>query len=98
MISSLKRVSNPTERPVAAVAQLQQALGYEFADPALLARALTHRSAGSANNERLEFLGDSILSFVISAELYSRFPNIDEGGLSRLRASLVIARRCGTTR
>lgn len=52
-------------------------------------QALTHRSAGKLNNERLEFLGDSILSFVISTELYQRFSDIDEGTLSRLRASLV---------
>lgn len=64
-------------------------LDYEFASAELLETALTHRSAGSRNNERLEFLGDSILSFVISAELYRRFPKADEGSLSRLRASLV---------
>lgn len=64
-------------------------LGYSFSNQALLERALSHRSTGSNNNERLEFLGDSILSYIISAELFKRFPEVDEGGLSRLRASLV---------
>ena len=64
-------------------------LDYQFNDPSLLESALTHRSAGAKNNERLEFLGDAILSFVISTELYHRYPNANEGKLSRLRASLV---------
>jgi len=64
-------------------------LDYRFANIKLLEAALTHRSAGSANNERLEFLGDAILSFTIAAELYRRFPKASEGELSRLRASLV---------
>lgn len=64
-------------------------LGYEFADPGLLERALTHRSAGSANNERLEFLGDALLGFVIAEDLYRRRPDLAEGELSRLRANLV---------
>ncbi len=55
----------------------------------LLRQALTHRSAGSRNNERLDFLGDSILDLVIAEELYRRFPNASEGDLSRLRARLV---------
>ncbi len=71
------------------VATLCDRLGYRFNDGLLLESALTHRSAGSRNNERLEFLGDAILSYVISAELYRRFPEADEGSLSRLRASLV---------
>jgi ribonuclease-3 len=70
-------------------AGLQRALGYEFADPQLLARALTHRSAGGNNNERLEFLGDSIVNHVIAEALYRRFPRAREGELSRMRASLV---------
>lgn len=69
--------------------KLCRCLGYSFNDPKLLQQALTHRSAARENNERLEFLGDAILSFVISTELYCRFDNIDEGTLSRLRASLV---------
>ncbi|MEO5702594.1 MAG: ribonuclease III [Gammaproteobacteria bacterium] len=68
---------------------LDKALGYRFSNPGLLTAALTHSSAGSVNNERLEFLGDAILSFTIAAELYRRYPTASEGELSRLRASLV---------
>lgn len=68
---------------------LCRSLGYNFRDLGLLETALTHRSVGSHNNERLEFLGDAVLSFVISAELYRRFDSANEGVLSRLRASLV---------
>lgn len=64
-------------------------LGYQFQDSRLLEAALTHRSAGGINNERMEFLGDSILSLVISEQLYQRFPQASEGQMSRLRASLV---------
>ena len=60
-----------------------------FADQGLMKQALTHRSAGSRNNERLEFLGDAILGSVIAAELYQRYPGAKEGELSRLRANLV---------
>lgn len=70
-------------------ARLCRALHYEFRNPALLQDALTHRSAGAHNNERLEFLGDAILSFVITNQLYVRFPHDDEGTLSRYRARLV---------
>ena len=58
-------------------------------DAALLSRALSHRSVGSCNNERLEFLGDAVLGFVLSEALYQRFPQADEGQLSRLRVVLV---------
>lgn len=68
---------------------LYRKLDYRFSNEALLEQALTHRSVGKHNNERLEFLGDSILSFVISSDLYHRFADIDEGRLSRIRASLV---------
>lgn len=68
---------------------LQKSLGYEFKDLTLLRQALTHRSSGSRNNERLEFLGDAMLGFVIAGELYQRYPQYTEGELSRLRASLV---------
>jgi dsRNA-specific ribonuclease len=69
---------------------LQRAhFGCRLDDGALLTQALTHRSVGSRNNERLEFLGDAVLGYVISAELYRRFPEADEGQLSRLRVSLV---------
>ncbi len=69
--------------------ELCRRLNYVFAQPALLERALTHRSRGSDHYERLEFLGDSILSFAVSTELYRRFPESTEGELTRLRASLV---------
>jgi ribonuclease III len=66
-----------------------RALGYVFADPALCEVALTHRSAGSAHNERLEFLGDAVLNCAIARLLYEAYPAADEGALSRQRASLV---------
>ena len=69
--------------------KLSQMIGYQFKDKELLTLALTHRSMGSRNNERLEFLGDSILGMVISSELFKRFPNEKEGILTRLRSSLV---------
>lgn len=69
--------------------QLSKSLAYEFKDPSLFELALTHRSCGKRNNERLEFLGDSILNHVIAADLFYRFPNAREGELSRLRARLV---------
>jgi ribonuclease-3 len=68
---------------------LAKSLGYQFDDPNLLKQALTHCSAGSRNNERLEFLGDALLGCVIAAELFDRYPKAREGELSRLRASLV---------
>ena len=68
---------------------LQDQLGYHFKDTALLRTALTHRSAASRNNERMEFLGDAVLGYLISSELFQRFPTATEGVLSRLRASLV---------
>jgi ribonuclease-3 len=68
---------------------LSDALGYVFADEALLRHALTHRSHSLPNNERLEFVGDGILNCVIALELYRRFPALPEGDLSRLRAGLV---------
>lgn len=64
-------------------------LGHTFVDQALFRTALTHRSFGLPNNERLEFLGDGILDFVIADALYRRFPALPEGDLSRLRANLV---------
>lgn len=66
-----------------------QKLGHNFSDQSLLRTALTHRSFGIPNNERLEFLGDGILDCVIAAVLFHRFPNLPEGDLSRLRANLV---------
>jgi ribonuclease III len=70
-------------------ALLRRRLGHEFADPGLLDRALTHRSHASGHNERLEFLGDSLLGCVIAILLYERYPDMPEGDLSRLRATLV---------
>ena len=69
--------------------RLEKRIGYTFENFALLKQALTHRSALGEHNERLEFLGDSILSFAISTDLYLRFPKVDEGDLSRMRATLV---------
>ena len=68
---------------------LEQALHYRFKDPALLAQALTHRSAAGSNNERLEYLGDGLLNFVIGEAAYTQWHRAPEGDLSRLRASLV---------
>jgi ribonuclease III len=68
---------------------LRDRLGYAFRRPELLIRALTHRSFGAQQNERLEFVGDAVLSCVIAVVLYERFPQIPEGELSRVRATLV---------
>ncbi|MBL8445992.1 MAG: ribonuclease III [Zoogloeaceae bacterium] len=75
--------------PDARLAVLEQALDYGFSDGRLLGQALVHRSFGEPHNERLEFLGDSVLNAVIAADLYRRFDGLKEGDLSRLRASLV---------
>lgn len=69
--------------------RLEQRLGYQFRDPTLLNRALSHRSYAGDNNERLEFLGDAVLNFVIANILFQRFDTAQEGQLSRLRAKLV---------
>jgi ribonuclease-3 len=81
---------------------LHDRLGYAFRRPELLAQALTHRSFGARHNERLEFVGDAVLNCVVAHALYDRFPDIHEGDLSRVRASLVnrdalaeVARRLG---
>ena len=71
------------------VQNLCDALGYQFKDPALLSQALTHRSHALINNERLEFLGDGLINFIIGESLYRLRPSAEEGALSRLRASLV---------
>ena len=68
---------------------LEDRIGHHFANAALLQQALTHRSHGSVHNERLEFLGDSILNCVVASLLFERYSKIDEGDLSRLRANLV---------
>jgi ribonuclease-3 len=64
-------------------------IGHDFRDPGLLRRALTHRSHGADHNERLEYLGDSVVNCLVALELYERFPALSEGDLSRLRANLV---------
>jgi ribonuclease-3 len=69
--------------------RLQDRLGYRFQNPELLERALTHRSLGANNNERLEFLGDALLGFEVADSLFHRVDDADEGQLSRMRASLV---------
>jgi ribonuclease III len=69
--------------------ELYQNLGYKFKNAKLLTHAMRHRSMGKESNERLEFLGDSVLNFVIAAELYNKYPDEKEGELSRLRANLV---------
>jgi ribonuclease-3 len=71
------------------VAELYKKIGYEFSDESLLEQAMTHRSHKGQHNERLEFLGDSILSFVIANALYQQFPKAREGDLSRMRSTLV---------
>ena len=72
-----------------ALAALQSRLQHRFQDPKLLARALTHRSFSAEHNERLEFLGDSVLNLAVAALLYQRLRDLPEGDLSRVRANLV---------
>lgn len=71
------------------ISRLLAKLGYSFENETLLQTALTHRSQGTPHNERLEFLGDGILNFVVAALLFERFPDLQEGDLSRLRAHMV---------
>ena len=73
----------------AVLAALQQRLQHTFRDPSLLVQALTHRSFSSAHNERLEFLGDSVLNLAVAGLLYERLADQAEGDLSRVRANLV---------
>jgi ribonuclease-3 len=70
-------------------ARLARAIGHDVRGAGLLRPALTHRSVGSVNNERLEFLGDALIGFVVAEALVERFPEADEGTLSRMRAALV---------
>ncbi|NKB77992.1 MAG: ribonuclease III [Gammaproteobacteria bacterium] len=69
--------------------KFQSRLGYSFKDRYLLVLALTHRSKGHRNNERLEYLGDSILGFIIAGKLYHQFPKLGEGDLTKMRSRLV---------
>lgn len=78
-----------TLSPAAPLDVLQVRLGHRFAQPQLLQRALTHRSFGSAHNERLEFLGDAVLNLAVSTLLYARYAASAEGDLTRVRAHLV---------
>ncbi|GHA09069.1 ribonuclease 3 [Arenicella chitinivorans] len=71
------------------LAALMRKIGYQFKDEKLLSLAMTHRSKGAKNYERLEFLGDSILGFVVADFLFHKFPHLAEGKLSRMRSSLV---------
>jgi ribonuclease-3 len=71
------------------ISKLCRRLGYRYTDSQLLEQALTHRSAGGKNNERLEYLGDAILGFIIADELFNHFHEATEGQLSRLRSNLV---------
>lgn len=79
----------PSNADSPALARLQQQLDYRFNNPDLLQQALTHRSAGARNNERLEFLGDAFLGMRVAERLYQQHPEADEGSLSRMRAHLV---------
>lgn len=67
----------------------RSSLGHEFSDPQLLEQALTHRSAGRRNNERLEFLGDALLNLIVAEFVYEQYPKAAEGDMTRLRAALV---------
>ena len=75
--------------PLEGLETLERRLGHRFAAPELARQALTHRSFGTPHNERLEFLGDSLLNCAVATLLYERFPRLPEGDLSRLRAALV---------
>ena len=77
---------------------LQSRLGHTFSNTGLLQQALTHRSHSSLHNERLEFLGDSVLNCVIASLLFHRYTKIDEGDLSRLRANLEAEKQLPTAR
>jgi len=81
--------SDASSKPVRGAALVEHRLGYRFAERALFERALTHRSFGADHNERLEFLGDAVLSLAVSRLLFDRFSGSDEGDLTRVRAHLV---------
>lgn len=81
--------AEPNSRVPADLKNLQDRLGYTFTKPDLLVQALTHRSHSKKNNERLEFLGDSVLNCTVAEILFERYTDLDEGDLSRVRANLV---------
>lgn len=89
MTGSTPRNERRDTRPVSDTQELQRRLSYRFDDPDLLEAAITHRSAGGGHNERLEFLGDAVLNFIVAEALFHRRPKDAEGTLSRLRANLV---------
>jgi ribonuclease-3 len=83
------RKAGRSAQPLEGLAELERSLGHRFASPDFARQALTHRSFGTPHNERLEFLGDSLLNCAVATILYERFPALQEGDLSRLRAALV---------
>jgi ribonuclease-3 len=84
-----KPVAKLTSERVAKLEKLAVKLGYEYSDISYLQHALTHRSMGATNNERLEFLGDSLVNFMIADALFHQFKKLPEGDMSRIRAHLV---------
>jgi len=86
----------PKHPDAGSLARLQTRIGYQFHQPGALQRALTHRSFAAEHMERLEFLGDAVLGLIMAEHLHARFPAEDEGGLSRMRASLVCKESLGT--
>ena len=85
----MTRKRSPGGPPIEGLAELERRLGHTFAHPEHARQALTHRSYGTPHNERLEYLGDSLLNCSVATLLYERFPKLSEGDLSRLRAALV---------
>ena len=85
----MTRKAGRSAQPLEGLAELERSLGHRFASPDFARQALTHRSFGTPHNERLEFLGDSLLNCAVATILYERFPALPEGDLSRLRAALV---------
>jgi ribonuclease III len=83
------RKAGRSAQPLEGLAELERSLGHRFTAPDFARQALTHRSFGTPHNERLEFLGDSLLNCAVATILYERFPALPEGDLSRLRAALV---------
>ncbi|AMO68103.1 ribonuclease III [Zhongshania aliphaticivorans] len=81
---------------LASLDEVCQKIGYHFKDSELLTMAMTHRSFSAVNNERVEFLGDSLLNMIIAEALYLRFPDVDEGDLSRIRSLLVSGKTLAT--
>ena len=81
--------SEPAQPDASTPGAARIGIGHAFANPDLLRQALTHRSYGTPNNERLEFVGDAVLGFVVALTLYERFPDTPEGQLTRARAHLV---------